>query len=782
MFPARLAAVALIAAFALNFSAAQAERPIVDLHRLDSYFALFAADSSVPWKGATVRLDTYSSAPVSLAVYAVDPADVLTAGSNFSPRAIDTARRRPVTSFTFTPPGGYQFQSSEVPVPLGTREGFFVVEARRGDVGEQVWINRSRVGLISKETPGGVLFYGVDLGTGLPLARMRVQLVVSNSFVTEATDAQGILRWNRTPRPVFALAQWGSSYAFLSPLPQAPVPATIVGVRTDSAVVHAGGVVRVAGFARARSGGVLRAESGSALVSLHFGARTILSRHAALDEAGAFSASLAVPAESAAGDYTVLAQAGGGVGGATVHVDADAGGLTLDASAACSPCDYRQDVPLLVHASRGDLTATVTVVRSPHVYPGYTAETTPWATTKWLATTVRLDGSGNATIDVPHPLDGLGSTYGVHVEAGGATADTRVIVPTAEAAIRLSVDRTELSLGTPLGFDVYAEALDGKPLAGANVSVSLAHGTSAQRQQLALDADGHARGNFSTPELGTNFIFASVNREGRATDAAAVQVDPQASSPSADGRSPDVRISLGSAAYRAGEEIAVDAGAPASQGDALISFESSLGTQAVVAKSQDGHAAAHVRALDAAGELQVGAVFVRDGAIEWSAVPLALEAPGRPHQAALSLAGDKLTPGEPAHVAVDGGGTGHGTFVVRLSRGTPSGSAVFSSAPQLLAIGVSTTQNSAPQDVTWHPGVDSTGNHTQIIGFVRRTQPPDEALAQAESETVSWSVARGGADGISVMLPARGGRYELSVLDIADDGSVSAGSTIVEVP
>ncbi|MGB6414208.1 MAG: hypothetical protein WBF19_12740, partial [Candidatus Cybelea sp.] len=75
--PFRLVAFAFLV-FALNISAAQAERPIVDLHRLDSYFQLFAADSSVPWKPATVRLDTYSSAPVALAVYAVDPADVLT--------------------------------------------------------------------------------------------------------------------------------------------------------------------------------------------------------------------------------------------------------------------------------------------------------------------------------------------------------------------------------------------------------------------------------------------------------------------------------------------------------------------------------------------------------------------------------------------------------------------------------------------------------------------------------------------------------------------------------
>lgn len=777
---ARLALSALLI-FALNASAAQAERPIVDLHRLDSYFQLFAADTSVPWKAATVRLDTYSSAPVVIAAYAVDPADVLTAGSNFSPRAIATARRHSVASFTFTPSGGYQFQSSTVNVPLGTREGFFVIEARRGDVAQQVWINRSRVGLISKETPGGFLFYGVDLGTGLPLAHMRVQLVVGNAFVTAFTDSQGILRWNRSSHPVFVLAQWGSNHAFLSPLPQAPVPSTIVGIRTDSAVVHAGGVVRVAGFARTRSAGVLRAANGNALVSLRYGARTLVEHRVALDEAGAFATAIAIPTEAGAGDYTVLAQAGGGVGGATLHVDANAGGLSLDVNAACSgTCDFRQDVPLLVHASRGDVPVNVTVVRSPHVYVGDAPDETPWATTRWLAQTVRLDGSGNATVLVPRPRDGLGSTYGVQVESGGATADTRVIVPTAHATIRLSLDRTEQSLGSPLGFDVYAQELNGEPLARATVTVSLIHGNSVQEQRITLDADGHARGSFTTPELGTNLVFASVERDGRAMDGAQVQIDPRVSSPASDGQSPNVRIALGDNEYRAGEQVSVNADAPGSQGDALITFESSLGVTFGVVKTQGGHAVARLRAIDATGEVQTGAAFVRDGAIEWNTVPLALSAPGRPHESSLSLKSDSLAAGVPARVALDGAG-GRGTFVVRISRGTPSGSAVFSSAPALLAIGLTTTQNSAPEDLTWHPGVDSTGNHAQVLGFVRRSQPPDESLAQAETQTVSWQIARAGADGVAVAMPPHGGRYTLSVLDIFDDGSVSAGSTVIEV-
>jgi hypothetical protein len=199
-------------------------------------------------------------------------------------------------------------------------------------------------------------------------------------------------------------------------------------------------------------------------------------------------------------------------------------------------------------------------------------------------------------------------------------------------------------------------------------------------------------------------------------------------------------------------------------------------------KTDDGRAVGHLRAINAPGELRVGAAFVRDGAIEWNTLPLMLSAPGRPRDASIALGSDAFAPGESAKVGFGGGPAGAGTFVVRISRGAPSGSALFASAPALLEIGVSTTQNSAAGSATWHPWVNSTGERAQVLGFVRRSEPPPELrLAQAETEAVSWSVARTGDGGVAVALPERSGRYNLSVLDIGDDGSVSAGSSTVVV-
>ena len=775
----------MLLALALLAAPASAARPIVDLHKLDAYFALFASDSNVPWQATTVRLDTYSSAPVQFAVYQVDPADVLTAGSNARARAIDTRGRRAVSRFSFTPPGGYQFQSSEVDVQLGSREGFFVVEARRGDVGEQVWINRTRVGLITKETPGELLLYATDLGSGRALSHMRVQFVVQNGFEARYTDAHGIVRWNRSPRPVFALAQWGNSYAFASFLPQAPLPATIVGVRTDTAVVHAGGMVRVVGFARTRVNGAFKPASGSASIAMRLGGTLLAQVDAPVDAAGAFSADIAIPASAPAGNYAVLAQVDGGVGGATVHVDADAGGLSLEVSSGCDgPCNAADDVPVAITSSRGDVPVHVQIVRSPHVYVGYSPQDVPWGTSPWLSETVQTNGDGHATVMIPHPTDRLPSTYGVRVESGGASAVTRIVVPTAHVAVRLQLDRNQQTLGTPVNFDVYgAQIGNGRPLAGARVNVRLEHGPSIQEQQLTLDADGHAHGEFTAPSLGTNLVFATIESDGaQETDAGQVDIVPQATQDTSLNGSADVRIALDREVYRAGEDVHIDATLEGAQGDALLTIESASGTRTVVAPVRDGRASAALRISDAPGDLRVGAAFVRGGGIAWTSVPLVLDAPGRPMSATIAMPSETFEPGAPVTVTLRGVAPGTGTTVVRVSRGAPSGGALFESAPSLLAVGIAATQVSAPEGRTWHPWVDSTGEHAQVIGFERRSSPPQNlSLEQADTQDVWWNVAHFDGASIAVQMPSARGRYTLSILTITDDGRVISASSPITV-
>lgn len=780
----------LIAALLVACPPASAERPLLDYHRLDAYFTLFARDTSVPWKPATVRLDTYTSAPVEFAAYQVDPADVIVAGSNTLPRAVDTRRLRPVVRWRFTPPGGYRFQSNDVTVPLGSREGFFVVEARRGNVGEQVWINRSRAGLLTKETPAGIMLYGADLGTGRPLAHMRVSFIVNGRFTNRYTAPDGLVYWRTRPRPVFALAQWGNSVAFVSFLPQAPLPRTIVGVKTDSAVVHAGEDVHVAGFARSRSGARLHAASGEALISLRSPGALAARTSVRLDAAGAFAATLHVPASSRAGDYTVMASVDGATAGTSLHVDADAGGLALELTPQCEglACNPNADIPVTVRALRAGAPAAgvaidVDIIRSPHAYSGDAAHT-PWGIAHWYRTTVHTSRDGRALIEIPHPSDGLASTYGVRVRAGGATADTRIAVPTAPIVLRVQLDRDDIGSGTPAVFDVFGSRVaTGEPAAHVMVRVQLVHGNSVQQQSLTLDERGHAHGAFSSPQVGSNLVIAIADVDGaQAMDAAQVQVEPQTMETQEARGSRSVAVTLDRKRYVTSETARVDARLSGARGTALLTLETPDRTEARVVKVSGGRASTAFRVPDSPGVLAAGAAFVRDGTLQWSSVPLVVDAPGRPLPSVLQLDKTAYAPGTTALVKIGGIRPGKGTAFVRITKGMPTGSALFTSAPELLAVGTTATQDTATDGASWHPWVDSTGQHALIQTFARRTAPPDDlTMTQADTASVYWKVDRHSGDSLEVPVPAAPGNYVISLLKVDDDGRVTAASTDLRV-
>ncbi len=762
---------------------AHAARPLLDYHRLDAYFALYARDSNVPWKPTAVRLDTYTSAPVAFSVYQVDPADVLVAGSTMRPRAIDTRRLRPLARWQYAPPGGYRFQSNDVQVPLGSREGFFVVQARRGSVGEQVWIDRTRIALLTKETPSSITLYGADLGTGRPLAHMRVSLIVNGRFTDRYTDGSGVLAWRTRPRPVFALAQWASSSAFVSFLPQAPLPPTIVGIKTASAVVHAGDELQIVGFARSRSGGRLRAGYGTATIVLRSPYGVAAQTSVRLDSSGAFATALRVPQSSAAGEYAAIATVAGTAAGTAVHVDADANGLSLSLAQQCEGgCDPGSDVPLIVRALRGGMPAagvnvTATVIRSPHAYVEQSAAQ-PWGVARWFSSTVTTGADGRALIEIPHPTDGLASTYGVRARSGGATADTRIVVPTSRIALRVSLDRDDVGSGTPAAFDVYAtDAATGKPIAGITVRVQLIHGSSAQQQTVSLDAGGHAHGSFSLPQVGSNLLVARTDGAQPAMDAAQLQVEPQTMRAQA-AASANVAISVDRKRYLAGQQVRVDAFAPGAYGNAFITLDSAAGTQVRVVPTQHGHAAAALRIDDAPGALAIGAAFVRDGALLWADAPLVLDAPGRPLSAPLLLDRASYAAGATATARIGDVRPGAGTVIVRVTKSAPTGSALFAGAPDLLAIGTTATQDTAGDGALWHPWVDFTGDHAIIQTFVRRTNPPaDLTMTQADTASYYWKVERRSGDSVQLLVPAKPGKYVLSLLKVDDDGRVTAASS-----
>lgn len=262
-------------------------------------------------------------------------------------------------------------------------------------------------------------------------------------------------------------------------------------------------------------------------------------------------------------------------------------------------------------------------------------------------------------------------------------------------------------------------------------------------------------------------------------DAAQIQVEPQTLQTQSAQGSRSIAISLDRRRYGAGESARIDASLPGSAGSAVLTLESASSTEIRVVPVRDGRASASIRVADAPGVLSAGAAFVRDGSLQWDSVPLVVDAPGRPLAATLQLDKAAYVPGSIARAQLDDVRGGEGTLIVRLTKGAPTGSAVFETAPDLLAIGTTATQDTAADGASWHPWVDSSsGDHAVIQTFARRSAPPsDLTLTQADTASVYWKVDRTAGSAFDVPVPEAPGKYVLTLLKIGDDGRVTAAAS-----
>ena len=784
-------AVAFVVAFAICAGAAFAARPLLDQHQWDAYFALFARDVNVPWKPTSVRLDTYSGAPVDFAAYNVDPAEVIIAGQNRTPRALDTSRRKSLIHWHFSPPAGYRFESSDVPVPLGSQEGFYVIEARRGDAVQQVWLNRTHVGLLTKESPDGLILWGVDLRSGRAIPNMSVQFLVGLNLITHKTDRDGIIVWRDRTRPSFALAAEGAGRAFVSIFPQAPTPQSVVALRLDSAVARAGQRVRFIGFARRNLGGVYRKATGDARVTIAGHGTTLAGTLVHLDAAGAFSGEIGIPAAVDAGDYAVLATVGGAVGGTSVHVDA-ASDLALTVRSSC-PCDPDRDVPFGIVARKGaipdaNVPVRVQIVRTPHlVPPGAPDDAVRWGTTVVYDRVLHTDSDGRANGSIPSASDGLDSTYGFRATGHGASATARIVVPAAKVALAIEPDSLTADVGEPIAFELRAfDASDGSPAPNIVVRVKLSHGVASQEQSVTLDARGAGHVLFKQTYLGANLAIAQTSIDGRtALDVAQVTVEPSALSGKTTSAQGAVTVALDRTRYRTGDTIAARAQTPGAGGDALFTLEGAR-TYAFHRAAVSAEGASATLALhDPQGALRVGTAVVRDGAIAMGFAPVNVDAPGHPRVTDLALDKATYAPGESLHATIrDGDTRGSATVAYRIADGRESGPALFEDAPDVLAGAATSSQAPASDDPEWHEYVAPAHSKASDIFAAERPRKVGgdvPTIGAAAPRTLAWRVSRTDGAPLDIAVPSDRGHYVLSILKISDDGDVGAASVTFNV-
>ncbi len=786
--------LAALLAFVLAFASVpvRAARPLLDRHQWDAYFSLFARDANVPWKPTTVRLDTYSGAPVDFTAYAVDPADVIIAGAARTTRAVDTSHRKPVARWRFSPPPGYRFETSDVAVPLGAREGFYVVEARRGDAVQQIWINRTSLGLLAKESPEGLLVWCVDLHSGRALAGVDVSFLVGSRLIAKRSAADGTIVWHDPGRPAFALAERGASRAFVSILAQPPLPATIVGIRVDSAVARAGGRVRFIGFGRKRTATGYRRATGQARIALARRGATLSTALVRVDASGAFAGDLAIPSGVDAGEYALLASVAGGVGGTSVHVDA-ASDVALAIQSEC-PCDPDRDVPFAIAARRAEAPAAAlithfTVVRTPHVVPPGAADDAPrWGTTVVVERSVRTGPDGIAHVTIPSPSDGLDSTYGIRASTRGASATARIVVANPRLALALEPEAATADVDAPIAFDVRGfDPTDGTPQAGVAVKIRLSHGASLQTQDATLDVRGRARVVFHQTNLGSNLAVAEATTGSRkALDAATVVVEPSALSGRVAGAGSGlVNVVLDRARYRPGGTIAMRASAPGATGDALVTLEGARTYVIRRVSVNDASAAAGLPLGDARGAVNVSAAFVRDGTIELGSAEVRIDGPGHARLTEIALDKGAYAPGETLHALVRDGGVSYAaTVALRVADGRESGPALFDDAPELLRTGATSAQAPAAADPQWHAYVaPARSKASDIFAAERPRKAPMEvpSLGVAAPRTLLWRIVRQNGETFDAPVPKERGHYVLSILKIGDDGDVGAASASFNV-
>ena len=615
--------------------------------------------------------------------------------------------------------------------------------------------------------------YGADLGSGRALRGMRVSFLAGSSLQAIETDGDGIARWDRAARPRFALAEWGNSKAFVSLLAQSPLPQSLVGVRVERSIVHAGDAVRVAGFARRLSGGSYRPASGDVRITIAGRGRTVATETLELDRSGAFAGNVAIPSGTEAGDFAVLASNGGATGGSLVHVDA-VGDVTLTVAASCgSACSGSEPVPLIVTAKRTgggpapDTAIALHIVRTPHIVPPGESDDVPrWETALVLDQTVRTDANGIARIAIPAPSDGLASTYGVTASTNSTTASTRIATPTARVALAIEPKQTLIDPGQTAGFAVRGfDAADGRPAAGLSVDVSLQHGASKQQQTVVLDAEGSATATFHDPALGTNLAIARAEVDGKtALDANSVTVAPNAlGATTASDASSAIAVALDHTRYKPGDRIGISATLGGAGGDALVTLEGARVYEAHAVGAGGGRASTGVTLHDALGDVRVAVAMVRDGALYTASVPVAIDGPGHPRLTNLSADKGAYAPGGTATITVDDGGLRDGaTVVVRVTDGRVSPGASFDDAPALLATGGTTTQNTLSSDPNWHAWVAP--SRSKVIDVFAYEQPQVGArevppLGAAAPRAYYWKVDReeSGPTVLPIPLPPSAG-------------------------
>lgn len=252
-----------------------------------------ATDQAVVAQRVVLNANTFAQVPL------LNPDQVVTTWRELLPNRRDAEVRR-------------------VPVEL-RQPGIYVVEAVSDQLRAYTIVIVSDIGLVTKTSPGQMLFFAADRFTGEPVADCAVRVIVAQKTIAEGrTSADGLLETALPEQPienVVGVAQCGEQMAATDPGSwslQEPARELAGYIYTDKPIYRPGHTVHLKAILRWRHHDALakfdRPEV--EVVASDPNDKVVFRQQVKVDAFGAVNATFPVPATAALGNYALRIQSG----------------------------------------------------------------------------------------------------------------------------------------------------------------------------------------------------------------------------------------------------------------------------------------------------------------------------------------------------------------------------------------------------------------------------------------------------------------------------------------
>ncbi|MEP6782749.1 MAG: MG2 domain-containing protein, partial [Acidobacteriota bacterium] len=233
-----------------------------------------------------------------------------------------------VTTWRELLPDNRDAEVRRVPVDL-KQPGIYVVEAVHDLLRAYTIVIVSDIGLVTKTSPGQMVFFAADRFTGEPAPNCNIHVVLAKKTIAEGqTNADGLFEAklpDQKMENVIGVAQCGNQHAATDPgswsLEQ-PAKELIAYVYTDKPIYRPGHIVHLKAILRWRQADALvrfdRPEAEIAVSDTND--KVVFRQQVKIDSFGSIEASFPVPATAALGNYSIRIQSGDATGSGSFEV------------------------------------------------------------------------------------------------------------------------------------------------------------------------------------------------------------------------------------------------------------------------------------------------------------------------------------------------------------------------------------------------------------------------------------------------------------------------------